>query len=1031
MASTGRHPWGSAKMTPREFLLRQKLQAEQARNTSSGRPRVSATSSDPEYEATRFRPTKKQLSEIGPAKTAEAPEAESKFRWNRSGGYEVSSKGDKRFSALYAKMPDGRTIEEHYQCDVKGYDPGGRNWKLGKGKPPLTNYTQEELYQEYASLWQTWASNNPDLVKELAEKAAAHGNQLTDRFAKTSINQARALSDILNENPIPTEQRPPKLGEAKDVLERRVLGDVEKKLEGMGLGEQQILMEVNNRLRNHHVSLYRDLVKKFPGAEGRIDLTNPQALEAFQKIKDSRDPKIAEIYQDLVGRRRKLMPDLIADQVKDLLTRSPGAYDQSMIDKEIDRLQNLAEQNAKKGFGLPNESFERLSQLSENEQRAVGDLKDFAWESRQRAQGTQAGRRLAKHEEARNLENELDRKFREMRGIEPGKRMSNEDFQKFREFRNAQTEGGKKLSGMIFSDAAFENAQMSHEYEDLLKKITFGEELSPKDTKEIINRFGPDFLQGSRMTPANVEKMAQTAYGRLSKSLRSVVVKGETGPDLAAHTEKILATLEELSRTSDGQKVAEELVKADPLAKQALGNRFRYGLSQVSEANTPQAKAAIRHFNDSLSELQKGNLTKAMLHYKVGGMITSGDTPQDMIEGYERQINKVGEGRSRFAKGETELLGELERRETGEGVEADIKKGFEEGRYGFEGKDQIEREAILAEEQTKRAQQGVRKVIKSSEGDLRELLEAAHIGQDPEAQQKLEQYVEDKLNKIADEARRGKSLTVGHQEEIKKLHSLLNPENLVSDVSPLLTMQHPNVYKKTLEHQVVEQTRARLNKEGVDPSKWDAEIEAALDEAAPNIRQAVDKHRAVHISYGGGPETPGLAETFMGPMIKSEAKAPQRETPEISSFLAERRGQIDLENHLNSYDIHQKFVVKKGQSVSAGWFKDGKKLTKAQLQEAMDLPRIPAEELAKRYRDARAQELMGNLQQKRQALAAAEEAKTAEQVSPILQSLSGKKATSLLPSLSSAESVASEGRVVESIAPILKRLASGLFRFRI
>ena len=37
------------------------------------------------------------------------------IKWSRKGGYECSSKGDKRFSALFAVMPDGRTIEQHYQ----------------------------------------------------------------------------------------------------------------------------------------------------------------------------------------------------------------------------------------------------------------------------------------------------------------------------------------------------------------------------------------------------------------------------------------------------------------------------------------------------------------------------------------------------------------------------------------------------------------------------------------------------------------------------------------------------------------------------------------------------------------------------------------------------------------------------------------------------------------------------------------------------------------------------------------------------
>lgn len=47
------------------------------------------------------------------------------FTWARRGGYEVSSKGDKRFSSFCAIMPDGRSLECHYQCDIKGYDVGG------------------------------------------------------------------------------------------------------------------------------------------------------------------------------------------------------------------------------------------------------------------------------------------------------------------------------------------------------------------------------------------------------------------------------------------------------------------------------------------------------------------------------------------------------------------------------------------------------------------------------------------------------------------------------------------------------------------------------------------------------------------------------------------------------------------------------------------------------------------------------------------------------------------------------------------
>lgn len=119
------------------------------------------------------------------------------IQWARRGGYECSSKGDARFSAFRAVMPDGRSIEQHYQCDVKGYQPGGTNWKLGKGKPPLDR--TKDMWAEYLKLWQVWAENHQILLAELREHAEAHNHTLTDMFASTPINQARALAEILNQ----------------------------------------------------------------------------------------------------------------------------------------------------------------------------------------------------------------------------------------------------------------------------------------------------------------------------------------------------------------------------------------------------------------------------------------------------------------------------------------------------------------------------------------------------------------------------------------------------------------------------------------------------------------------------------------------------------------------------------------------------------------------------------------------------------------------------------------------------------------
>ena len=120
------------------------------------------------------------------------------YTWRRYGGYEVSSHGDKRFSAFNAIMPDGRSIECHYQCDIKGYDIGGRNWRLGKGKPPREKMSHEEIWQKYLKLWEVWASNNKELMQELKEVLVKYNNTLSDKFASTPVNQARALAEVLN-----------------------------------------------------------------------------------------------------------------------------------------------------------------------------------------------------------------------------------------------------------------------------------------------------------------------------------------------------------------------------------------------------------------------------------------------------------------------------------------------------------------------------------------------------------------------------------------------------------------------------------------------------------------------------------------------------------------------------------------------------------------------------------------------------------------------------------------------------------------
>jgi hypothetical protein len=122
------------------------------------------------------------------------------WQWARyvsEDGYEVSSIGDTRFSALYAKLADGRTIEEAYQLDVKGYRKAGyTNWRQVKGRRPRVS---GDVWPAYLDLWRQWARENPELIEAL--RVCAAGCTLTDKFAKTQVSQARALAHLLNERP--------------------------------------------------------------------------------------------------------------------------------------------------------------------------------------------------------------------------------------------------------------------------------------------------------------------------------------------------------------------------------------------------------------------------------------------------------------------------------------------------------------------------------------------------------------------------------------------------------------------------------------------------------------------------------------------------------------------------------------------------------------------------------------------------------------------------------------------------------------
>lgn len=116
--------------------------------------------------------------------------------------YECSSKGDKRFSAFYAKV-DGVSIEEHYQRAKVFEDEDGNPitfkhatrlvvMKEAKGKKPINIKEVSKLYKE---LWRTYLNNNPQLIRGLKQQSG-----LSDMFGQKGHNcQAITLWELRNE----------------------------------------------------------------------------------------------------------------------------------------------------------------------------------------------------------------------------------------------------------------------------------------------------------------------------------------------------------------------------------------------------------------------------------------------------------------------------------------------------------------------------------------------------------------------------------------------------------------------------------------------------------------------------------------------------------------------------------------------------------------------------------------------------------------------------------------------------------------
>jgi hypothetical protein len=105
---------------------------------------------------------------------------------------ECSSKGDKRFSAFYARV-NGKSIEDQYQA-AKTFNDGstGLSWRGAKGRRAVN---QPECAALYTRLWQQYIAEHPELMVVLQQASG-----LSDIFGQAGhCCQATELWNIRNQ----------------------------------------------------------------------------------------------------------------------------------------------------------------------------------------------------------------------------------------------------------------------------------------------------------------------------------------------------------------------------------------------------------------------------------------------------------------------------------------------------------------------------------------------------------------------------------------------------------------------------------------------------------------------------------------------------------------------------------------------------------------------------------------------------------------------------------------------------------------
>ena len=277
--------------------------------------------------------------------------------WARtsSNGYEVSTRGDRRFSALVATFKPGtiidgvdvggKTIEHVYQNVIKKSSKGkapAKNSKLYNESLKTNEEREDFSYQKgYLPLWKEWAKQNPELMVELKKKS--QGKVLTDQFANTRVSQARALAEILNESEVKdstqdTTVENPSIAEGKTMtvklpnyeyfndLYEDTSVDAEWKIPYLKELDAQLSLETPREESINIINQMDKILQSTSEEEYKQELNNTQE-EKVKKTLDDYD-KINQQLNNLLDNEEGLtatdlrhVAQQIADELSDLITQ--------------------------------------------------------------------------------------------------------------------------------------------------------------------------------------------------------------------------------------------------------------------------------------------------------------------------------------------------------------------------------------------------------------------------------------------------------------------------------------------------------------------------------------------------------------------------------------------------------------------------------------------------------------------------------------------------------------------------------------